>query len=451
MVGLGKTLEIGLILAELIRRGRGDRILVVTPQQVLEQFQLELWTRFAIPLIRLDSVGIERIQREIPAGRNPFTYYKRIIISVDTLKNEGRSASTSTTCAGTRSSSTSRTTSSARASGTSATASPAPRQATDALLLASATPHNGDAESFAELIRMLDPAAIADARNYQAKDIQHLYIRRTKISREVTNEIGGKWTERGPSVAIRCPRHLKPRKAVFEELTRTWLADPAAPRQRHRPAACSPTPCSRRSYPATRRSRRPPASGPGTAPTTPRRPRSHASRRSPTQSPTPTRPSSPTWSASSPRSASARRAARGSSSSPSRVPTLEWLHETLPAASVSPRQARSCCMHGGLSDTRQQEIIEQFAPRRLTGPCPAHRRRGLRGREHAPAVPPPHPLRPALVADQDRAAQRPHRPVRQVHQPQFAALILTSAIEGAKDDTTVAEKLLKRDGQRTAS
>ena len=33
----------------------------------------------------------------------------------------------------------------------------------------------------------------------------------------------------------------------------------------------------------------------------------------------------------------------------------------------------------------------------------------------------------------------------QVHQPQFAALVLTSATEGAKDDTTVAEKLLKRE------
>ena len=52
---------------------------------------------------------------------------------------------------------------------------------------------------------MLDPAAIADERNYEAKDIDHLYIRRTKISREVTNEIGGKWRERGPSVPAPLP------------------------------------------------------------------------------------------------------------------------------------------------------------------------------------------------------------------------------------------------------
>ena len=39
-VGLGKTLEIGMILSELVRRGRGERILIVTPRHVLEQMQL---------------------------------------------------------------------------------------------------------------------------------------------------------------------------------------------------------------------------------------------------------------------------------------------------------------------------------------------------------------------------------------------------------------------------
>ena len=87
-VGLGKTLEIGMILSELVRRGRGDRILIVTPKHVLEQMQMELWTRFALPFVRLDSTGIQRIRQVLPANRNPFTYYKRVIISIDTLKSD---------------------------------------------------------------------------------------------------------------------------------------------------------------------------------------------------------------------------------------------------------------------------------------------------------------------------------------------------------------------------
>ncbi|MDX2551705.1 SNF2-related protein [Streptomyces scabiei] len=227
VVGLGKTLEIGVLLAELIRRGRGERILVVTPQHVLEQFQRELWTRFAIPLVRLDSTGIQRVQQEIPAGRNPFAYFKRAIISVDTLKSDVYAhhlehtdwdavvidESHNLVNRGTKNNALARLLA----------------QKTDALILASATPHNGDAASFAELIKMLDEAAIADPSNYEVKDLEHLYIRRTKTTDEVREGLKGAWADRGPSQPLHVPAGEK-ELAVFKELASRWIpADPSVP------------------------------------------------------------------------------------------------------------------------------------------------------------------------------------------------------------------------------
>jgi ERCC4-related helicase len=220
VVGLGKTLEIGVTLAELIRRGRGERILVVTPAHVLEQFQRELWTRFSLPLVRLDSTGIQRIQQEIPAGRNPFAHFKRVIVSVDTLKSATYAhhlenitwdavvidESHNLVNKGTRNNRLARRLA----------------EQTDALILASATPHNGNAESFAELIEMLDPAAIADAKNYKVADLDHLYIRRTKTDREVCDGLKGKpWAERGPSLPVPAPATPK-EVAVLEKLASDW-------------------------------------------------------------------------------------------------------------------------------------------------------------------------------------------------------------------------------------
>ncbi len=219
-VGLGKTLEMGVILSELIRRGRGERILVVTPRAILEQFQHEMWTRFSIGLVRLDSEGIQKVRQKIPPTRNPFTYFKRVIVSIDTLKQAGRyrhqlenvtwDAVVIDEVHNLINSSSQRNTL-ARVL--------APR--TDALILASATPHNGKAESFAELVRLLDPAAISDPKTYKREQVQHLYVQWFK--KDVSAEVGANFADRMPPKSIGV-QASDPEEAVLADIADHWIA-----------------------------------------------------------------------------------------------------------------------------------------------------------------------------------------------------------------------------------
>jgi superfamily II DNA or RNA helicase len=225
-VGLGKTIEIGMILSELVRRGRGERILIVTPKHVLEQMQHELWCRFALPFVRLDSAGIQKVRQKLPATRNPFTYFKRAIISIDTLKSPRYKAhlerqqwdavvideSHNLTNVGTQNNELARVL--------------APN--TEALILASATPHNGREESFAELLRLLDPTVVKPDGTFARQDVESLLIRRHRHSPDVAAEVGGDWAERAEPVH-RLVAPSPAEDAVAAELSKTWLHPDGGP------------------------------------------------------------------------------------------------------------------------------------------------------------------------------------------------------------------------------
>ena len=202
-VGLGKTLEAGILISELIARGKGRRILVVTVKSMMAQFQKELWERFSIPLISLDSAKIQRIRRDLPSNHNPFHYYDKTIVSIDTIKRDseyrvhlenarwdiivideahnvakrGNSNSQRARLADLLSS------------------------RSDTLIMLSATPHDGSARSFASLMNMLDPTAIPDPDNYTEQDIKDngddikgLFIRRFK--KDIQDQARGGFKER---------------------------------------------------------------------------------------------------------------------------------------------------------------------------------------------------------------------------------------------------------------
>lgn len=199
-VGLGKTLEAGVLATELIQRGRGKRILVVTQKAMLTQFQKEWWSRFSIPLTRLDSVGLARVRNRIPANHNPFNYFDRSIISIDTLKSnlEYRNYLENAwwdiividECHNVA----------ARAgeSGLSRRARLARllSNRSDTLMLLSATPHDGSARSFASLMSLLDPTAISDPDHYTPDDFRSkgLVIRRFK--KDIKDQVQSDFQER---------------------------------------------------------------------------------------------------------------------------------------------------------------------------------------------------------------------------------------------------------------
>lgn len=217
-VGLGKTLEAGILLSELIRRGRGRRILVAATKSMLTQFQKEMWARFTIPLVRLDTTGLQRVRARIPTHHNPFHHFDRVIISIDTLKQNNAFARHVETATWDVIVIDEAHNVAARGNARSQRARVAEVLAEncDHLILLSATPHDGRAESFASLMNMLDPTAIADPRNYGPDDIRGLFVRRFR--KDVAAQLKGSVPER-QVFKVWCAA-TEAEEATFDVLTR---------------------------------------------------------------------------------------------------------------------------------------------------------------------------------------------------------------------------------------
>ena len=87
-VGLGKTIEAGLIASELLLRRRAREIVVACPPSMLYQWKDELETRFGFTFEILDRAYIERVRQERGYGVNPWTTFPRFLISHRLLIDE---------------------------------------------------------------------------------------------------------------------------------------------------------------------------------------------------------------------------------------------------------------------------------------------------------------------------------------------------------------------------
>lgn len=161
-VGIGKTIEAGLIARELLDRGEVRRLAVLCPPHLCDQWQRELREKFHIDAIVVRSGTVGKLERALPGGdHHIFSYYRHIIVSLDYAKSDRRKASFLTHCPDLVIVDEAHTC--ARSSGRGVTqqqrhqlVQQIAEKASQNLVLLTATPHSGIEESFLSVLGLLD-------------------------------------------------------------------------------------------------------------------------------------------------------------------------------------------------------------------------------------------------------------------------------------------------------
>jgi len=87
-VGIGKTIEAGLIARELYDRCEIGRLAVLCPPHLVEQWCQELSNRFHFPAIGLTSSSAARLERNLPQGKSIFDQNPFVVVSLDYIKSQ---------------------------------------------------------------------------------------------------------------------------------------------------------------------------------------------------------------------------------------------------------------------------------------------------------------------------------------------------------------------------
>ena len=85
-VGLGKTIEAGLVIQEMLLRHRARRVLVVCPASLTLKWREEMAEKFGLDFTILDSAALRELRRTHGLEANPFGVYPRTIISLQWLR-----------------------------------------------------------------------------------------------------------------------------------------------------------------------------------------------------------------------------------------------------------------------------------------------------------------------------------------------------------------------------
>lgn len=186
-VGLGKTIEAMLIMMELIARRRGNRVLVVVPAGLQDQWYDELLDKLGMEFEIYDSDRIRELRREYARGTNPWLNRNRIITSIDFVKRYDirrtlrgvkwdlvivdEAHYLAETVAASRIYRTDRSRFGEFISRS---------DHCENLLLLTATPHNGYSRGFYSLLRLVDPFLTPNGKRINRDMVDPILVRRVK-------------------------------------------------------------------------------------------------------------------------------------------------------------------------------------------------------------------------------------------------------------------------------